>query len=112
MCEGLREVMRDRECTLEGKGLIATWSDKQSQPSGWQSHGSSAAQICTAIRQVHRLVSEIPAPRKEFSLLLAKQSHLTSVIKMCQSFNHLLALMFILICCTSQSTMPDFSTVT
>lgn len=65
-----------------------------------------------AIRQVHRLVSEIPALRKEFSLLLAKQSHLTSpVIKMCQSFDRLLALTFILICCTSQSTMPDFSTV-
>lgn len=47
MWEGLRKVMRDRECTLGRKGLISIWSDKQSQSSGWQSHGSSAAQICT-----------------------------------------------------------------
>lgn len=47
MWEGLREVMRDKECTLGGKGLISMWSDKQSPSSGWQSCGSSAAQICT-----------------------------------------------------------------
>lgn len=31
MWKGLREVMRDRECTLGGKGLIALWSDEQCQ---------------------------------------------------------------------------------
>lgn len=47
MWEGLREVMRDKECTLGGKGLISLWSGKQSPSSGRQSCGSSAAQICT-----------------------------------------------------------------
>lgn len=53
--------------------------------------GALQPRFAPTIRQVHRLVSEIPALRKEFSLSLAQQFHPTSLIKMCQSFNHLLA---------------------
>lgn len=72
--------------------------------------GALQPRFAPAIRQMHRLVSEISA--LSFPLL-AKQSYLTSpLIEMCQSLNHLLAPVFILICCTSQSIMTDFSTVT
>lgn len=59
MWEGLREVMRDKECTLGGKGLISMWSDKH--PLDGKVVGALQPGFAPAIRQVQRLVSEIPA---------------------------------------------------